>query len=179
MSSDQEATLSSLPAGSPNNKSSVSIPGAGGADVVASPPPSHHRKTHSSSSGMSTSAPQTLLSPPHPTSPLLTTTPTPRQKPPLITRPSFSGSVDKGPRLLIIQDDHSSMSEDADTSLDSLEPSVGLDEKSVLGTGPGMANSKRNADFHAIFKDLPETEQLVEGELFLVRCLVPPSQTWS
>ena len=39
------------------------------------------------------------------------------------------------------------------------------DVVSQLGTGYAVASSKRNAEFHAIFKSIPDDDYLIEGEL--------------
>jgi hypothetical protein len=39
------------------------------------------------------------------------------------------------------------------------------DVMAALGTGYATASSKRNADFHNLFKSVPEDDYLIEGEL--------------
>lgn len=39
------------------------------------------------------------------------------------------------------------------------------DVVSQLGTGYAVASSKRNADFHALFKNISDDDYLIEGQL--------------
>lgn len=44
------------------------------------------------------------------------------------------------------------------------------DVVSQLGTGYAVASSKRNAEFHAIFKNIPDDDYLIEGALHALDC---------
>ena len=46
------------------------------------------------------------------------------------------------------------------------------DVVSQLGTGYAVASSKRNADFHALFKNMSEEDYLIEGKFKFLECLL-------
>ena len=50
------------------------------------------------------------------------------------------------------------------------------DMVSQLGTGYAVASSKRNADFHALFKHIPDDDYLIEGASTLSPGLFLPRQ---
>lgn len=67
---------------------------------------------------------------------------------------------------------------EANSSLVSVDGMGDFDDVvSQLGTGYAVASSKRNAEFHSIFKSIPDDDYLIEGESHRSRCLVARSLT--